>query len=105
MAIDLICLDKVSVQRLLTEAIATGEHGALIWIITNLGDEQRPVVPLSGQEPDAVDRFLAFCADHQLLSDREVIDFGIQKMRLVRGISRTNICTALEQAVQKRFVS
>lgn len=77
MAKDLICLDKVSVQRLLTEAIATGEHGALIWIVANLGDEQRPVITLSGQEPDAVDRFLAFCADRQLLSDREILDYAI----------------------------
>lgn len=77
MAKDLICLDKVSVQRLLTEAIATGEHGALIRIVASLGDEQRPVVPLSGQEANAVDRFLAFCADRQLLSDREILDYAI----------------------------
>ena len=77
MAKDLICLDKVSVQRLLTEAIATGEHGALIFILANLGDESRPVVPLSGQEANAVDRFLAFCADRQLLSDREILDYAI----------------------------
>lgn len=84
MAKDLICLDKVSVQRLLTEAIATGEHGALIWIVANLGDELRPVVPLSGQEPDAVDRFLAFCADRQLLSDREILDYAIWGARMKR---------------------
>lgn len=105
MAKDVICLDRVSVQRLLTEAIATGEHDALICILANLGDERRPVVTLSGHEPDAVDRFLAFCADHQLLSDREIIDFSVRMMRLGRGSSRTNICTALEQAVQKRLVS
>ena len=105
MAKDVICLDKVSVQRLLTEAIATGEHDALIRVVASLGDEMRPVVTLSGHEPDAVDRFLAFCADRQLLSDREVIDFSVRMMRMGRGSSRTNICTALEQAVQKRFLS
>lgn len=77
MAKDLICLDKVSIQRLLTEAIATGEHDALIFILANLGDERRPVVTLSGHEPDAVDRFLAFCADQKLLSDREILDYAI----------------------------
>lgn len=105
MAKDLICIDKVSVQRLLTEAIATGEHDALIRIVANLGGEKRPVVPLSGQEPNAVDRFLAFCADHQLLSNREIIDFSVRMMRLGHGIRRTNICTAGKQAVQTRLVN
>lgn len=84
MAKDLICIDKVSAHRLLTEAIATREHDALIWIIAHLDDENRPVVTLSGQEPDAVDRFLAFCADHQLLSDREILDYAIWSMRANR---------------------
>lgn len=84
MAKEVICIDKVSAQRLLSDVIATREHGALISIVANLGDEQRPVVPLSGQEPDAVDRFLAFCADHQLLSDREILDYAIWGARMKR---------------------
>ena len=96
MAKDLICLDKVSVQRLLTEAIATGEHGALIRIVANLGDEWRPVVTLSGQEPNTVDRFLAFCADHQLLSEREVLDYAVWNMRLKSlGPSRRSSLTVI----------
>ena len=95
MAKDVICFDKVSVQRLLTEAIATGEHDALIYILANLGDEPRPVVPLSGQAPDAVDRFMAFCADHELLSDREIIDYTIWGTRLKQrsgSLQRRNPC-------------
>lgn len=78
----MICIDKVSAQRLLSEAIATRNDEALIRIVADLGDEQRPVVPLSGEEPDAVDRFLAFCADRQLLSDREILDYAIWSTRM-----------------------
>ena len=77
MAKEVISIDKVSAQRLLSDVIATRNHEVLIRIVANLGDEQRPVVPLSGEEPVAVDRFLAFCADHQLLSDREILDYAI----------------------------
>ena len=81
MAKDLIGIDKVSAHRLVIEAIATREHDALLSIIANQGDENRPVVTLSGQEPDAVDRFLAFCADHQLLRDREILDYAAWNCR------------------------
>ena len=91
MAKDLIGIDQVSAHRLLTEAIATREHDALIWIIAHLDDENRPVVTLSGQEPDAVDRFLAFCADHQLLRDREILDYAAWNCRLRRKQAPQNM--------------
>lgn len=105
MATDATGIDHDIAERLLTTAVATGDYATLHGIVANLGGEKRPVVPLSGQEPNAVDRFLAFCADHQLLSNREIIDFSVRMMRLGHGIRRTNICTAGKQAVQTRFLT
>ena len=89
MARDAICIDKVSAKRLLLDAIATGDHAAWLWIMSEFGDECRQVISLSGHEPDAMDRILSFCADHHLLTEKEIVDFAVwntrQKLRGGQG--------------------